>query len=1033
MKNQLIFFALLALFQITSIFAQQQTITGTVTAASDNTPLPGVNVIVKGTNTGTVTDFDGNYSIQAESNSILEFSSLGLEKQERAIGTQRVINVSLKEDMQSLDEVVVTSFGIEQKKKALGYAVQEIEADEIAKTKQQNVVSALQGQVAGVQITNSGGAPGQSARIIIRGVNSLDPNADNQPLFVIDGVPVDNSTTESGDDNTPRGLSNRAADINPNDIESLNVLKGAAATALYGVRAANGAVIITTKKGKAGRVTVNINSSVGFENINRYPKFQKVYGQGFSGVYNPDSFWPTWGPSMTDINKIDPDARFYDTWRDVMRTGAQYDNSVSVSGGSEKATFYGSISRLEQDGVIPFSNWGRTSGKLSGEVIFSEKFRFSGNASYTVSGGDRVPHDRFMERLVYWSPNHDVRDYINEDGTMRTYGSTTNPLYDARFSTFEDEVNRTIGNVRFVYSPFEWLDFNYLLGVDYYSDKRTEIAPGPLGIDGEVPLRSNEDSFMTETRINSRDLNSNFFITLKKDFSTKFNGTLRVGNDVFERNYERVDAKGEIFVIPQFYDLSYTSIQKNSQDKRKRRLVGVYGDLLLNYDEMLFVNLTARNDWTSTLPIGNNSFFYPSANLGFVFTEAFEAPEFFTFGKVRASWAQVGKDTDPYQIGQKYASTDTYPLAGKVGFTRLSELGDIGLKPEKTTSIEFGTDLRFFSNRLGIDVTYYKSNSKDQIIPVPVSNTTGFSTFVTNAGEIENRGFEFIITGSPIRSENFSWDITLNASYNKNEIKSIREGIDEIVLGSQNGYAGSTTTIKLLEGEAYGNLFGSSYERFGADPDNLHLNQDLPLIIGADGFPVRNGDQFILGNSTPSWIGGIKNDFRYKGFDFSFLIDFRAGVEQYNQFQNFFSAFGISEYTLNRNETIVFDGVLADGTPNEQQVFLGQGEGPDGIDYGAGFYRNTYRTVSENFVKNASFIKLRNISLGYSFSNTVLDKLPFSSARVSVAANNIILWTPWDGFDPESFSAGAGGNAVGFTGLGYPGVQSYFLTVNLGF
>ncbi|SFF80186.1 TonB-linked outer membrane protein, SusC/RagA family [Salegentibacter agarivorans] len=1021
--------ALLAFFQITGVLAQQTEVTGTVTVASDGMPLPGVNVLVKGTNDGTVTDMDGNYAIEVAADAVLVFSSLGFENQEQAIEGRSVINVAMIEDMEGLDEVVVTSLGIEREKKALGYAVQEIQGEDITKTNQPNIVSALQGQTAGVQITNSGGAPGQSARIIIRGVNSLDPNADNQPLFVIDGVPVDNSTTESG--STPRGLSNRAADINPNDIESMNVLKGAAATALYGVRAANGAVIITTKKGKAGDVRINVNSSIGFEEVNQYPEIQDVYGQGFGGVYDPNSFWPNWGPSIDEIREIDPDAQINDIWRDAMRTGIQIDNSFNISGGNEKANFYASLNNLDQEGIIPFSDWGRTSARLNGELKFSDQFKVAGNMSYTISGGNRVPHDRFMERMVYNTPMQDINDYINEDGTMKSIGTNTNPIYDARFSTFEDEVNRIIGNLNFTYSPFEWMDVNYLIGTDFYTDSRTEITPGPLGIEGEVPLSS--QGFITETRIDSRDINSNLFITLKKQWDDKWNTTLRVGNDVFERDYERVDATGENFVIPQFYDLSYASQISNSQDKRKKRLVGLYGDLMVDYDDMLFLNITARNDWTSTLPQGNNSFFYPSVNLGFAFTEAFEMPEVLSYGKLRASYAEVGKDTDPYRIGQTYTSPGIFPLGGEVGFTRFSQFGDLGLKPERTTSIELGTDLRFFGNRLGIDFTWYKSNSKDQIIPVPVSESSGFSTFITNAGEIENQGVEFIITGNPIRTEDFTWNVTLNAAYNQNEVVSIREGIEQIQVGSQYGYAGSTVTMQLIEGEAYGNIFGSSYERYGADANNLFLNEDLPKVIGENGFPVRNGNQLILGNTTPKWIGGLKNDFTYKNFDLSFLIDFRTGLEQYSQYDNFFSAFGIAEYTLDRNETRVFEGVLADGTPNTQEVWLGQGEGPDGRDYGAGYYRNNYRTVSENFVHDASFIKLRNISLGYNFGDNVLDAISFlETARVSVAANNIILYTPWDGFDPESFSAGAGGNATGFTGLGYPGVQSLFFTLNLG-
>lgn len=1012
--------------------AQGLTVQGKVTLLEDATPIPGVNIKVVGTNSGTITDLDGNYSIDVRSGeAVLEFSYISLETQRINVNNRTTLDVSMEQDVSQLNEVIVTAFGISQDKKSLGYSAQEIDSDDITRTKQQNVVSALQGQVAGVQITNSGGAPGQSARIIIRGINSLDPSADNQPLFVVDGVPIDNSTNES--DDTPRGLSNRAADINPNDVESMSVLKGAAATALYGVRAANGAVIITTKKGQEGQVRVNVNSSVGFEEINQYPEFQNIYGQGFNGEYDPNSFWPSWGAPIAEVAQTVPGHRYYDNWRQAMETGVQIDNSVSVSGGNEMATFYGSLGRLDHDGIMPFSSWGRTSAKLSGQIKISDKFDFSGSINYINSGGNRVPHDRFMERMVYWAETQDIMNYINPDGTMVSVGTNTNPLYDARFSTFEDNVHRTLGNLTFNYKATDWLTFTYRLGTDFYSDSRTEITPGPLGIDGELPLSST--GFISEGRINSRDLNSNFYVTLQKQFNTRWNTTLRLGNDIFERSYDRVTARGENFVIPEFYNLSNSRQVFNSQEIRKRRLVGFYGDLMIDYNNILFLNITGRNDISSTLPKENNSFFYPSVNLGFAFSEMMDLPDFFTFGKLRASWAKVGKDTDPHLLGSTYSSPNIFPLRGEVGYSRFSRFGDPMLRPEETTALEFGTQLAFFNNRLGLDLTYYKSNARDQIIPVPISDATGYSEYITNAGEIQNSGIELVLTGSPVRTNDFDWNVTMNLSMNNNEIKAIREGIEEIVVGSQFGYVGSTVTMKLIEGEAYGNIFGSSYQRYypeGTPEDLLFLESGRQQVIGSNGFPVRNGTQLVLGNAVPKWIGGLRNDLSYKGFDFSFLIDFRADVEQYNQYDNFLAAFGIAGYTSNREETVVFDGVLADGSANTQPVYLGQGTGPDGVDYGAGFYRNTYRTVSENFVQDAAFIKLRNITLGYNLQEGLIENTPFRSARVSLAANNIILFTPWDGFDPESFSAGAGGNAVGFTGLGYPGVQSLFITLNLG-
>ncbi len=1015
------------------------TVSGTVMDGAEEISLPGVNVLVKGTTAGTVTDVDGKYSLTVpEGAKTLIFSSVGYTTEEANIGSSSTIDISLLPDIQSLQEVVVTSFGIEQQKQALGYSVQELQGKEITQTQQPNLVNALQGRVAGVQITNAGGAPGMSSRIIVRGITSLDPTKDNQPLFVVDGVPIDNSTIDEGSGNTPRGLSNRAADINPNDIESINVLKGAAATALYGVRAANGAVIITTKKGKAGGVKVNYAGTVGFENINKYPEFQKQYGQGFSGAFEPTSFWPSWGAPIIADQVVDPNVRYYDNTRNVMRTGMRTDNTVNISGGSEDATFYASFANLYQQGVIPFSNWGRTSAKLSGQANIGEKFNMSGSINYINSGGDRVPHERIMENLMYWAVTQDATDYENPDGTMKTYGNN-NPLYTARYWTYKDDVNRAIGNITLNYAPTEWLSFLYRIGTDFYSDQRTEIKPGPLGIEGEVSLDA--QGFIEQTRINSRDLNSTLNVTLNHKFGDKVEATLRLGNDIFDRSRNTLFSRGQNLTVPGFYNVGYTTNISTGQRYSQRRLIGAYGDLQLNYDNFLYLGITGRNDWTSTLTKGNRSFFYPAINLGFVFNDKLNLPEVLSYGKIRASYAEVGKDAEPYSTNITYTipadgSGNVYfPLNGQVGFTRSNTLGLPDLKPERTVSLEFGADLRFFNNRLSADITYYKSNSRDQIINVPVSNATGFSTFITNAGEIENKGLELILGATPVQTGDFSWDLTVNFSRNRNRIVDIREGIDNIVVGSQYGYASSTVTMQLIDGDAYGNLYGRSYERYyganGAPEDLRYLNRSLPLVIGDDGFPVINTSQLVMGNATPKWIGGIRNTFTYKGLNLSFLIDARAGVDQYDQYANFYSAFGMLDYSLNRNDVVVFDGVLADGSPNKQQVWLGQGLGPDNADYGAGFYRNSYRGTSENFVKNASYVKLRNISLGYNFSGSLLEKTPFSAANATLTANNIILWTPWQGYDPESFSSGAGGNATGFTGLGYPGVQSFLFSLNL--
>lgn len=1022
----------------------QQEVSGTVTDGQSGEPLPGVNVFVTSNpTTGTSTNSDGQYSLTVSDDvDSLSFSFVGYESQQVAINNRTTIDVALAAQVEAFEEMVVTAFGVEQEEKELGYSVEQVSSEELTSGQIENVVSALQAKVSGVQVTNTGGAPGSSSRILIRGISSLDPGADNQPLFVVDGVPIDNSTIQSED--TPRGLSNRAADLNPDNIESVSVLKGSAASALYGVRAANGAVIITTKKGEAGDVQINFNNSIGFDQVNSYPNFQKVYGQGFGGEATADSFWPNWGAPIAEVADTVDGWQYNDIWKNSVEKGVKVDNSISVSGGSDVATYYGSVSNLSHDGVIPFSDWGKTSVRFSGQITPSEDLQVSSSVNFVNSGGNRVPADRFMERLMYWAPTKDVTDYEKSDGTMRGYygngSSGTNPIYDAKYSTYEDDVNRVIGNINVNYKLAEWVSASYRFGMDYYSDQRTNITPGPLGIENENVLSST--GFIRERRINSRDFNSTLNLTFNRDITDKLSAELTFGNDIFDRERNIITAEGNDFVTPRFYNLSNTRDISTSQDKFQRRLIGVYGDLKLNYNDYLFINGTGRNDWSSTLPIDNRSFFYPSVSAGFVFSEIMDLPDYFSYGKIRASYAQVGKDAEPYSTGITFNSSDTYPLDGQVGYTRTQTIGSADLKPEITTSIELGTDLRFWGGRAGIDFTYYKANSADQILTVPISNAVGGTRLITNAGEIENRGIEMQLNVTPIQANAFQWDVRVNYSRNRNEVISIREGIESISVGSSFGYAGSGASIRLVEGEPFGNIYGTSYARYypeGEPEDQLYLDEDRPIIIGEDGFPVVESDQKVLGNAFPDWIGGIYNGFSYKNVSFSFLIDIQQGMDLYSQYDNFFSAFGITENTLDRNEYRVFNGVTADGQPNTQEVWLGQGLDPEGRidpetgevrDYGAGFYRNTYRTSTENFVKDASFIKLRNINFSYSLPERLIQRIPFEQVTATATANNIILYTPFDGFDPESRSGPAGTNATGFTGLGHPGVFSFVFSLN---
>lgn len=1033
MKPKLIFFwALLFLGIPTLVSSQVRTLNGKVIDENGD-GIPRASVIVRGTSSGISADESGNFSIELpSSNSVLIVSSVGYETKEVKPGSSNFFNVSLRGN-QDLSEIIVTALGIKREKKALGYAAQEVKGDELLESRQNNVVNALRGKVAGVQINSGGGAPGQGTRIIIRGIKSL-ADRNNQPLFIIDGVLIDNSTFTVDDAGGIRGLSNRASDINPDDIESISVLRGGAATALYGQAGSNGVIVINTKSAKAGKVQISFTSTYGIDEVNKFPDVQTTYTQGYAGEYNAASFWPTWGPTVAAAKSLDPTHpdQLNNHYAQGYQTGDQYKGSLTLSGGTENALLSSSISYFKQNGVIPFSDYKNISARLSGQFKFGSKLKFNPSIYFINSGGLRVNADRFNESLTYWTPRWDVKDYIKPDGTMKTY-ENNNPIYGTYSNRFKDNVNRIIGNVALSYAAFDWLDIDYKLGMDYYADFRRHTGAGPLGLVDEIPYEDNGLGFVTENRLSNRILNSIVMLTFHKDWGEKFNTTLRVGNEAREIKYSRLTAEGSELDVPDLLTLNNAKVRNTTQFEQLYRIVSAYGNLTLAWNDYLFLDATARNEWTSTLKAPNNSFFYPSISLSYVFSDHFTVPSWLTFGKVRASLAAVGKDTDPYQTNVYYG-TNIITSTSQVAWTRNDAKGIETLKPERTETFEAGTELRFFNNRLGLDFTWYKLNSRDQILPVSVSPTTGFTSFIINAGEIENKGFELSLNANPVRSKNLRWDISLNFSANKNRVVSLNEGLDEIVKGSQFGYGGSSVTLKYVPGYAVGNLYGRAYQRYygSKTDDGVTVDKSLPMVIGANGFPVRDANQRLLGNSQPDWIGGLTNTLSYKNFSLSFLWETQQGLDRYNQLGNFMAAFGIAKYTENRNELIVFDGVLADGSANTKQVWLGQGTGPDGVNYGtAGYYRNVYRTISENFVEDASWVRLRNVSLSFNLPQSVLKNGFVKGASVTFTGNNLLLFTDYSGFDPESSSFSASSNFDGFAGFTYPALRSYLVSLNI--
>jgi TonB-linked SusC/RagA family outer membrane protein len=1028
------------------VFSQTRQVTGTVTD-DKGAPLPGVSVVEKGTTNGTVTNELGTFSITARNtNPTLVFSYTGMENQELRVGAESNYTVALRAGGQ-MSEVVVTAFGISREKKALGYATQEVKSEELNRNRQPNVLNALQGKVAGVTISSIGGGPGQGASIRVRGINSIDVNQSNEPLFVIDGIILDNSTSTlgAGSNYNVRSMGNRASDINPDDIETINILKGGAATALYGLRGANGVVVITTKKGKGGGVRVNVSSTYGFENINKTPDIQQVYTAGILGVYTPIGLGPAWGPTIeeakngTGPGNVAPDPthpdKIFDNYERAYRTGKQTRNTINVTGGNDAVRVFSSLSYFNHEGILPFTDYRNISGRLNTDISISSKLKASVNMNYTNSGGYRYDADRFGESLAYFSGRWDVRDYLNPDGTQLWRG-TNNPIYGAATNKLKDNVNRFVGGISLSFIPTSWLNISYRAGGDLYTDNRFRTAPGLRGITGERSY-DNAEGFVGDYNINYRALNSTLVATLTANLTEKITSTLRLGHELLDRRSTARGVLGSKLNVYNWFNLRNASVLESSDNTSEYRLMGLFGEATFDYNNILFLSITGRNDVTSTLRSPNNSFFYPSVSLSYLLSQHLNLPVAISNAKARVSYAKIGKDALPYSTATGYAAYTGLP-AGVTGFTRGSNLGDPELRPEFTNTIEGGIELGFFNNRLSLDATYYHSISKDQIININVSSATGYVRAAVNAGSMRNKGVELIIKGSPVRTRNFNWESSLNFSANRNKILSLTDGLTEISYGgSSGGYLNSPVTMKLIPGEAYGNIYGTHYLRYyGSDKeDPIRTDKSKPMVIGANGFPVLApvSSQKLLGNSQPDWIGGWNNTFTYKNITVSALVDARWGMERFNRLENFFAAFGIADYTVNRREFKVFEGVLADGTPNTKQVWLGQGVGPDGVNYGEGYYRNYYRAISEPFVTDASWIRLRSASVSYALPANWLPKKVIRNASLTVTGNNLWLYTKYYGLDPESQSADAGSNVDGTSGFTYPATRSFLFTLNVGF
>lgn len=1068
MKNNFSLLGVLLFVLFTNLaLAQSKTVSGLVKATDSGDPLPGVAVLEKGTQNGTVTDFDGKFTLTVSGNSaVLQMSSMGMETKEISVGSNDFLVVNLELAKDNLDEVVVTALGISREKKSLGYAVTNLDSEELQRSGESDVVSSLNAKVPGLQVVGSGGTPGASTKILIRGNATF--TGQNQPLIVIDGVPIDNRTTQSSPRDYPfnanlQGVnnSNRAIDINPDDIESVTVLKGPAAAALYGERAGNGAIIYTTKRGKGGKkgLGIKFSSSVEFTTVNKLPGKQDKYvggtgggalerdslgniinvgssNAGFIGPADPgpdgigltadDISYGTnqsWGPSVGNYG-----GPTYDPM-DIFQTGVGYRNSLEVSGGEGNSSVRLSIGDLRQTGIVPNSNFNRTSVRLTADTKLHDKVTIGGTVNYIRSTQKAVQNGSNLAGVMLGALrtpiSYDLKPYLNSQGFQQTYYVVyDNPYYTANANPFTSDVNRILGNVYLNYqiSP-EW-NFTYRLGVDAYGDNRKQIfAISSFGDDiGGVGQ-------INENRLSSRELYGDGIVSYNKKLTESLKLQVRLGHNFRINEFNDLFGRGRELAIPNFYNMNNASDLYTSQYTENIKSQALFGEIALDYDGWLYLSFTGRNEWSSTFELENNNFFYPSASASVVFSELLDLPEWLSFGKVRYSFAQVGISPIAYATRPVYTSptyTDgftnglTVPYNGQNGFGISNTLfGASGLRPEIQTGNEFGINLNFLKGLIDVDYTFYIQKSTDLLLFLPTPGSSGFQSSYTNAGEMTNQGHEVYIGINAIRRDDFKWTVGLNWSKNTSEVTKLAVGVDEVSIEAAFGSIGSFAIV----GEPLGVFYGTRWARDANDNK----------LIGANGLPIVADQTGNVGNPLPNWLGGIRNTFEYKGVQLSFLFDFRNGGDIWNGTYARMNNLGVSEDSEDRERTFVVDGVYAPGTVIDGNDVSGQANSTE-------ISANSYwRQVegdaggaAEQFVETVNWVRLRDASLSYRFDWSKNEK-GVQYLNISLTGRNLWLSTNYKGVDPETSLTGAGSNIGGFDYFNNPGTRSYLIGVSLGF
>ena len=1032
------------LFSITAITVYaQKTVTGTVTETSGQ-PIPGVSITEKGTKNGTTTNTSGKFSLSVSSGAVLSFSFIGYKTKEVTVG-ETTINVVLESNENALTEVVVTALGIKREKKSLGYAVQEVKGQALVDAKEPNIVNALSGKVAGLQITRSSNGPGASSRITLRGNNSL--TGDNQPLIVIDGIPMDNFIGAVKNSNGVRNydyynpaqdMGNGLSDINADDIENISVLKGPSAAALYGSRAGNGAILITTKTGKSqSGLGITISSSIGVESIFARPKMQNQFAQGSNNIYDVASS-ASWGPKIAgqtvtkwDSTKVPLSA--YDNIDNYFQRGIIANQSISFQQQYKSTSVYTSYSRLDDKSMIPGAKLIRNNlmARTVSKFGKDDKWTIDTKVQYINSNAQNRPQAGSNNSNIFYAlsllpPSIDIRDFSartdkNDQMLWWRQKNELNPYWAAKYNLNEDTRNRFLLNGSVKYQFNSWLNAELKGGADTYTtinDNRTYAGATPTST-GSYGIRK---TTFTET-------NYSTLITAKKDnLFGKLGGTATFGANLMNQQTAYLGGSVSPLQVPNLFSLNNgTTSATIDEGLLRHNIYSVYGSLGLNYDGYLFVDGTFRNDWTSTLSTANRSYFYPSVSTSFLFTELMNKggnglPSWLSYGKIRGSFASVGNDMDPYQL------YNTYTIGKDPNNNTTASRGDIlydaNVKSELIKSYEAGLEMRFLNGRVGFDFSAYKSNATRQLINLPMDNLSGYTAKKINAGDIQNKGLELMVDGKILQNNTgFNWNMMVNYSINRNTIKALTPDVSQYSLG---GY--DDISIVAETGKLFGEIYGSQFLRV-KDPSSPYNGQ---LILTATGQPQTDSEKARLGNQQATSLLGVTNSFSFKGFDLSFLIDARFGGKIFSGTIANMEQAGTSNKTVinGGREDMLVDGVVLNPTTNKYE-------------------KNTVKTSVQNYwsavaghgnigiteanLYDASNIRIRNVQFNYNLPRKWLSGMGIQRAKIGVSANNVwLISSHVNGLDPESVYA-AGNNATGFESGSAPTTRTFYLNLTVGF